>query len=78
MKKDAAFYGKHKAADIEKKVKKLVTQLSADEKISMVAGSGYMETQSFPDLGIPCINMTDGPMGPNQKKATAFLVQYCL
>lgn len=55
----------------EKKIEKLLTQLTLDEKISMIAGTGF-DTVPIPRLGIPSLKMTDGPVGVRQAPATSF------
>jgi beta-glucosidase len=37
--------------------------MTLEEKVSMLAGSGWMESTGVPRLGIPAIKMADGPMG---------------
>jgi len=37
--------------------------MTLEEKATMLAGSGWMESASIPRLGIPAIKMADGPMG---------------
>ena len=56
---------------IETKVENLVKQLTLDEKISLIAGTGF-DTVPIPRLGIPSLKMTDGPIGVRQAPATSF------
>src|SRR5664279_6588958 len=37
--------------------------MTQEEKVAMLAGSGWMESQPVERLGIPAIKMADGPMG---------------
>lgn len=56
---------------IEVKVENLLKQLTSDEKISLIAGTGF-DTVPIPRLGIPSLKMTDGPVGVRQAPATSF------
>lgn len=56
---------------IEIKVENLLKQLTVEEKISLLAGTGF-DTVSIPRLGIPALKMTDGPVGIRMAKATSF------
>lgn len=57
--------------ETEKKIKNLLGQLTLDEKISLIAGTGF-DTVPIPRLGIPSLKMTDGPVGVRQAPATSF------
>ena len=48
---------------VEQRVEDLLGRMTPQEKVRMLAGSGWME--SFPNerLGIPAIKMADGPLG---------------
>ena len=41
----------------------LLGRMTLEEKASMLAGSGWMESMPIERLGIPAIKMADGPMG---------------
>ena len=56
---------------IETKVENLLKQLTLDEKILLIAGTGF-DTVPIPRLGIPSLKMTDGPVGVRQAPATSF------
>ena len=56
---------------IEAKIENLLRQLTLDEKISLLAGTGF-DTVPIPRLGIPSLKMTDGPVGVRQAPATSF------
>jgi beta-glucosidase len=57
---------------IENEVERLLAQLTLAEKIDLVSGNGF-GTKPIPRLGIPSIQMTDGPLGPNRnRKATHY------
>ena len=52
-------------AAVENRVERLLSQLTSDEKISLLAGDGFdgMSTIAIPRLGIPKLVMADGPQG---------------
>jgi beta-glucosidase len=47
----------------EARVTDLLHRMTLEEKVAMLAGSGWMESQPNERLGIPAIKMADGPMG---------------
>jgi beta-glucosidase len=51
------------ATPVEQRVADLLSRLTADEKITLLSGAGYMTTHSIDRLGIPGFVMSDGPMG---------------
>ncbi|MBN1351866.1 glycoside hydrolase family 3 C-terminal domain-containing protein [candidate division KSB1 bacterium] len=58
--------------EIETNIDQLISKMTLEEKITLVAGQG-MGTLPIERLGIPPIWMTDGPLGPNKKgKATNY------
>src|ERR1035441_911429 len=48
---------------VEARVADLLRRMTLEEKVAMLAGSGWMESQPNERLGIPAIKMADGPMG---------------
>jgi beta-glucosidase len=48
---------------VEARVSDLLHRMTLDEKVAMLAGSGWMESQPIERLGIPAIKMADGPVG---------------
>src|ERR1035441_10039028 len=48
---------------VEARVADLLQRMTLEEKVAMLAGSGWMESMPNERLGIPAIKMADGPMG---------------
>jgi beta-glucosidase len=68
---------KNPRTPIEERVKDLLGRMSLEEKIDLLAGTGF-ETKPNARLGIPPLNMTDGPLGVRWGKSTAFPASACL
>jgi beta-glucosidase len=60
---DAAAPYKNASLPVEQRVADVLSRMTLEEKVSMLAGSGWMESTGVPRLGIPQIKMADGPMG---------------
>ncbi|MFL6337295.1 MAG: glycoside hydrolase family 3 C-terminal domain-containing protein [Pyrinomonadaceae bacterium] len=69
----AATVGGQKPAppDAEGRVEELLSRMTLDEKLSLLAGTGF-DTVPIPRLGIPALHMTDGPAGVRTGRATSF------
>ncbi|MHA1681349.1 MAG: beta-glucosidase family protein [Promethearchaeota archaeon] len=52
-----------KTEEIEARVSDLLGKLTLDEKIKLLRGKDFWETQPIKRLGIPSFGMTDGPLG---------------
>jgi len=57
--------------DTELKIQKLLNELTLEEKIDLLGGTGF-ETKPIERLGIPSLKMCDGPLGVRWGRATAF------
>ena len=68
-KKMTAFY-LDKSLNIEDRVEDLLKRMTFEEKIDMLGGTGF-ETKAIERLGIPPLNMTDGPLGVRWDNSTA-------
>lgn len=56
---------------VEERIEDLLSRMSLEEKVDMLSGTGF-ESKPNERLGIPSLNMTDGPVGVRWGKATAF------
>ena len=59
------------AASSESQIDALIAKMSLEEKVSLLGGTGF-DTKPIPRLGIPAIEMTDGPLGVREGPMTAF------
>jgi beta-glucosidase len=61
------------ASEIDQRVEKIISQLSADEKMSLIAGVDGFYTNEIPKVNLPRLKMSDGPVGTrNDGKSTAY------
>jgi beta-glucosidase len=54
---------KSSATPVEQRVQDLLSRMTVEEKATMLAGSGWMESAPIDRLGVPAIKMADGPLG---------------
>ena len=59
---DAPAY-KNTSLPVDQRVSDLLKRMTLEEKATMLAGAGWMESAPIEHLGIPSIKMADGPMG---------------
>jgi len=69
-------------AAIEKRIEDLLSQMTLEEKITMLSGdvTGF-DTKPIERLGIPALNMTDGPVGVRvltKETSVAFPASVCM
>jgi beta-glucosidase len=48
---------------LARNIEEIISQMTLEEKVSMLAGIDKWHTRSIPRLGIPSLRMTDGPHG---------------
>src|SRR5271157_6047500 len=54
---------KNSALPVEQRVQDLLSRMTLQEKVAMLAGANWMSTVPNARLGIPSIKMADGPLG---------------
>ncbi|MFA5834070.1 MAG: glycoside hydrolase family 3 C-terminal domain-containing protein [Bacteroidota bacterium] len=62
---------KNSAAKIEDRVSDLLKQMTLEEKVDMLSGTGFA-SKPLARLGIPALTMTDGPVGVRWDSSVAF------
>jgi beta-glucosidase len=59
--------------EVERRVDSILSQMTLDEKVDLIAGVDFMYLRGVPRLGVPRLRMADGPMGVrNDGPATAY------
>ncbi|GKU24522.1 beta-glucosidase family protein [Clostridium folliculivorans] len=48
---------------VNEKIKKIIEEMTLEEKVSMIHGNGLFRTEAVERLDIPALTMSDGPMG---------------
>lgn len=62
---------KNATAPVERRVDDLLSRMTLEEKLDMLSGTGFA-SKPLPRLGIPSLDMTDGPVGVRWDKSVAF------
>jgi beta-glucosidase len=62
---------KNPSIPIDERIDDLLGRMTLEEKINMLGGTGF-ETKAIERLGIPPMNMTDGPVGVRWDKSSSF------
>jgi beta-glucosidase len=70
---------KNKNADIEDRIDDLISRMTLEEKVMLLAGdTTSYDSKPNERLGIPVLRMADGPVGIRSDSATAFPASVCM
>jgi beta-glucosidase len=57
---------------LDDRVEGLLAQMTLEEKLNYIGGSGFMNVRAIPRLGVPALLMSDGPVGTRTGSSTAY------
>ena len=62
---------------MDKNIETLISQMTLEEKVSLLAGADFWHTVPVKRLDIPVIKMTDGPIGARGGDFTSGVTLAC-
>jgi beta-glucosidase len=65
-------WGLTQGTAMDDRVEGLLAQMTLEEKLNYIGGSGFMNVRAIPRLGVPALLMSDGPVGTRTGSSTAY------